>query len=163
MRPRRAPSSGREERVTTSYFCLGTLNVETPAGRIGDILDMIADKHIDILCLQETRISAGMVPRLRAACQKRKCYCCVGECQTGRDRRPYGTNVIIARWPIHGVRSFKGANADRAQFVAIHDSQGGPIILANVHGPPPERPPLQVLPRRPLASCFLWPETRHCR
>ena len=60
--------------MTDSLLRVGTCNVRTMAGRMGAIMDMAADAHLHILCLQETKLRTEGIhrlsgPRAGALCQ----------------------------------------------------------------------------------------------
>ena len=121
------------EMRSKGHITVATVNVRTLAGKLDLLLQEL--KHVDVLCLQETRVSRDMAPGIIAKCARLGYQCVVGQSQTSKTDHVFGTNAVISKWPIAAVRGPAGPHFHRAQFFAIHDSQGGPIVVANIHGP----------------------------
>ena len=114
---------------------IATLNLGTLAGRLDWVFEAMATKKIDVLCLQETRVTEVMAPGIILACRQRGLQCFFGHHQRDAAGVSYGTNAVIAKWPIVALRSPPGTPNQRCQYFALHEAARGPIVCANIHGP----------------------------
>ena len=82
---------------------IATYNVQTLQGKSESVLDLMANEHIDILCLQETRLSTDGLEAVRRAVRQRGWTILCSEPALDAAGRICGGVAFIARWHVDVV------------------------------------------------------------
>mgnify|MGYP001793858940 CR=1 FL=1 len=71
-------------------FCIATLNVGTMRGRIGEIVETVSRRKIDLCCLQETRWKGGSARMLSEKVSRYKFF------WIGNNKETGGVDILLA-------------------------------------------------------------------
>ena len=90
---RRPPSSGD----AAVKLRVATLNVQTIAGRVSGVLNLLLACNVDVACLQEVRITPASFPGAVAACRRRGCEAYLSETHLDDQQRVTGGCLALSR------------------------------------------------------------------
>lgn len=72
-------ASNRSPKITETQLVIATLNVSSLTGRLSSVLGLMQRHDIDVLCLQETRLSKDTVSTVQGACRRTGLSCTTSE------------------------------------------------------------------------------------
>lgn len=114
---------------------IATMNAGTLAGRLGTSIALLHDLDLDVLCIQETRLSDIAVPSAQHWAKRERLHLLVGNSQGSGARAPVGGVAIlrmaaIARVPLPG-------HFDPMRVLAANMHRPGkrPLLLMSVYLP----------------------------
>ena len=76
---------------------MGTLNVNTLRGRVGEVVETLSCRKVDVSCIQETRYRGGNCRTIKGKDTRYKLYC------SGNDKGTAGVEVLVAEGRIEKV------------------------------------------------------------
>ena len=139
-----------------SLLRVGTCNVRTMAGRMGAIMDMAADAHLHILCLQETKLRTEGIHALRQAFRAKGWRFMPGGFRQDAQGKPDGGVAFVTDWPAELV-TFPLAETfpHRIMAVKAHRPRQRPLLVINAYLPANDEPLNQHL----CSSVVEWAAT----
>ena len=118
----------------TNRMRLATLNVQTLTGRLPNIIDLMSDLELDILFLQETRVSYASRPTLVAFAKAQGFNLVTSEPSMDANGAIIGGLAILTRWPIQHIATPTSISGQESvQLIKIHRPDDQPLIAVNVH------------------------------
>ena len=79
---------------------IGTLNVRTLKGKMAEVMNLANDQSLDILCLQEVRLSEDNLLSAHHAAKRGGWSFLPGPCAIDSQGAPTAGVAVLSRWPI---------------------------------------------------------------
>ena len=122
--------------MTTAHQTLrvGTLNVRSLGGRLAGVLEIATTGHLDILCLQETRVSDDSWSAVNGACNKQGWKIFPGGQDATACGAVSGGILIISKWPVEALSiPTRVTSPVRAMALKVYRPRQRPLLLINVY------------------------------
>ena len=122
--------------MTTAHQTLrvGTLNVRSLGGRLAGVLDLATTGQLDILCLQETRVSDDSWSAVNGACNKHGWKLFPGSQDVNACGAVSGGILIISRWPAEALPiPTRVTTPARAMALKVYRPRQRPLLLINLY------------------------------
>lgn len=118
--------------MTTAHQTLrvGTLNVRSLGGRLAGVLEIATTGHLDILCLQETRVSDDSWSAVNGACNKQGWKLFPGGQDATACGAVSGGILIISKWPVEALSiPTRVTSPVRAMALKVYRPRQRPLLL----------------------------------
>ncbi|CAE7714814.1 Pol, partial [Symbiodinium sp. KB8] len=124
---------------------VGTLNVNGLACKLSQVVDFANRHAIDILCLQETHLSAVTAPSAVAAARKAGWKLLVGSPAVDSTGRGTAGVAVLTQWPVAVGFISDGDQAGRWMTVFVHRPRFRPFEVVNLYLPASDKGQAQAM------------------
>ena len=134
----------RDSSLPQAAFGVGTLNVGL-ACQLSQVIGFANQHALDLLCLQETHLSADSAPSAVAAARKAGWQLLVGSPSLDFTGRGTAGVAVVTQWPVaFGLKS-DGDQAGRWMTVMVHGPRFGPFEIVNFYFPASDKGQAQAM------------------
>lgn len=122
----------------TGALVIGTLNVRALAGRMPEVVSLASEHSIDILCLQETRLSEDSLLAAQHAAKQAGWSFLSGTCAIDLQGAPTAGVAVLSRWHVErkifpAIDAGLLAQRGRWQVLRVHRPGQRPFLLTNLY------------------------------
>ena len=135
----------QERGLPQATLRVGTLNVNGLACKLSQVVDFANRHAIDILCLQETHLSAVTAPSAVAAARKAGWKLLVGSPAVDSTGRGTAGVAVLTQWPVAVGFISDGDQAGRWMTVFVHRPRFRPFEVVNLYLPASDKGQAQAM------------------
>lgn len=118
---------------------VGTLNVRTLKGKMAQALTLARENSLDILCLQEVRLSEDNMLSAHHAAKQQGWTFLPGPCAQDSQGAPTAGVAVLSRWPVEKkalpsqIDPELQCHSGRWQVLQVHRPARRPFVLVNLY------------------------------
>ena len=118
---------------------IGTLNVRALQGKMAEVMSLANDHSLDILCLQEVRLSEDNMLSAHHAAKRGGWTFLPGPCAIDSQGAPTAGVAVLSRWPVEkkalplDVDSELLHHRGRWQVLQVHRPANRPFVMVNLY------------------------------
>lgn len=132
------PVSAQHRPSKTGALTVGRLNVRALAGRMPEVVNLASEHSIDILCLQEARLSEDSLLAAQHAAKQAGWSFSSGTFAIDSQGAPTAGVAVLSRWHVErmifpAIDAFLQAQPGCWQVLRVHRPGQRPFLLTNLY------------------------------
>ena len=116
-----------------SHLRVATLNVQVLGPRLKRIWKMIDIYHLDVLCLQEVKVTETSWPAIRAAARKQGLQAALACFHTDEAGRRSADCMVLSKLPLQQMKDLSVPHAHRTVLTTVEIPGRGQVLVASIH------------------------------